>query len=169
MKSRVTFSLAGLRRGLARHRGLVLGLLAAVSFYSLGGEQALQAAQVAHERSQQAWQASLLASGVAPERLPAAEPMPLVASVQRVSSRVSSGVELSGKWLLQSGEQLASLVGEKVAALRAEDAAPRATVGVRRAAAPAPRPGTRIQLPREPELTDDEEPARGPARARLAT
>ena len=110
----------------------------------------------------------LLGAGVAPERLPVPEPMPLVASVQRVSSRVGSGVELSGKWLLQRGEQLTALVGERIAALRTDEAAPRGTADSRRRAAAPPRAGTRIQLPPEPELTDDE-PARGPGRARLAT
>ncbi|HET9768538.1 MAG TPA: transglutaminase family protein, partial [Thermoanaerobaculia bacterium] len=160
-------SISRLRGVVARRRQSVLGLVAIVAFYSLGGEEALRAAEVTHERWQQDRRAMLLGAGVAPERLPAPVPMPLVASVQRVSGRISEGVQLSSEWLLQRGEQLASVVGERIAALRADDAGLRAA-GARRVAAPAPQPGTRIQLPREPELTD-EEPARGPARARLAT
>ncbi|HET9765798.1 MAG TPA: RHS repeat-associated core domain-containing protein [Thermoanaerobaculia bacterium] len=160
-----TFSLARLRRGLMRRRGPMLALTLTVSFYSLGGEEALRAAELAHDRWQQSRRSMLLAAGVPPERLPAPEPMPLAASVQRVSGRVSEGVQLSGKWLLQRGEQLAAFVGDEIAALRADEAVPSGTARVRPAT--VPRPGARIRLAAEPEL-EDGEPARGPARARMA-
>src|SRR6185436_17043101 len=116
MRSERAPSISRFRAALAQHRQAVLSLVAIIAFYSLGGEEALRAAQVTHERWQQDRRALLLSAGVAPERLPAPEPMPLAASAERVAGRVGSGVEVSGKWLLEQGEQLVAAVGEKIAA-----------------------------------------------------
>ncbi|HEV8630794.1 MAG TPA: transglutaminase family protein, partial [Thermoanaerobaculia bacterium] len=143
----------------------MLALTALIAFYSLGGQEALVAEQTALQQNERDRSAVLLALGVPSGQLPGAQPLPLAASVQRVASRFASGVQAAGTWATEATSGLVRLMSDQLAALRAD----RPVRGrVAPPLLPAPRPGTRIRLAREPELLDEAETAHGAPRMRTA-